>query len=314
MTPRFEPGEQIGAYRIERLLGRGGMAEVYLARRGGEPKPFALKVVAPQFAADPGFRRRFEREARLARMVEHPHVVAVHEAGEIGGVLFLATDFVPGVDLGALLSGARRLHPVWVASILGQVAEALDASADLELVHRDVKPENILIEDEAGKPWALLGDFGLSKEVSSASGLTATGQWVGTVDFASPEQLQAGDVDHRTDIYSLGAVLYRALTGEVPFPRRRDVAKVVAHVADPPPRPSRTDPTIPAGFDAIVAKAMAKDPGDRYANGSEMRGEMLDASGDAGLCPPWSVVGSAGPIEGSGSEGARSGPDAPTVA
>ncbi len=309
-----EPGRVFGDYSIERLLGRGGMAEVYLARRGVAEAPVALKVVGAQFAADPGFRRRFERESRLARRLAHPHVVAVIDAGEREGRLYLVTEYVEGPDLAALLAVAGPLHAAWAAEIVAQLADALDAAAALSMVHRDVKPANVLLREREGVPWALLADFGLSKEASSTSGLTATGQWLGTVDYASPEQLQAVDVDPRTDVYSLGAVLHRCLTGQVPFPRDRDVAKVLAHITEPPPRPSEIIAGLPPGFDEIVARAMAKEPEDRYPSAAEMGAALRLAAGAAGEPPPWApTVAPPRSHAQSESDAPTIGPDAPTA-
>jgi serine/threonine-protein kinase len=215
-------------------------------------------------------------------------------------------DYVEGHDLSAVLTLRGHLHPHYAAIVVSQVADGLDAAADLGLVHRDVKPGNIFLA-AGDQPHAYLGDFGLSKHVSSTSGLTRTGHWVGTIDYASPEQLQAGEVDHRTDVYALGAVLYRALTGKVPFEGRRGVDKMMAHLTEPPPRPSAANEQTPIQFDRVVERAMAKAPADRYPTAGELGRDALAAAERSGVPPPWSLA------AGSGGE-ATADPDAPTTA
>ena len=307
MAGPFEVGSVFAGHRIERLLGVGGMGEVYLATRPDDERVVALKVVSPRIAGDDRFRRRFERESRLARGLRHEHVVGVHDAGESEGRLYLSMDYVDGVDLGAVLADRGRLDPGNAALIVEQVGGALDAAAGQGLVHRDVKPGNIFLEADREAPYAYLGDFGLSKHVASTSGLTRTGHWVGTVDYASPEQLQAAEVDRTTDVYALGAVLYRMLAGEVPYPRDRDLDKMLAHLSEPPPLPSVAAASIPARFDAVIARAMAKRPADRYPSAGALAADALAAAREAGPPAPWSI-----------SRPASSGPaadaDAPTAA
>ncbi len=301
----LENGSSFAGYRVERLLGSGGMGEVYLAASERSGQIVALKVLAASVAHDPQFSARFEREARIAHEVDHPHVVKVLESGQYLGRLFMSTTYIEGPDLSAVLALEGRLHPVHAAVIVAQIGDALATAAGDGLVHRDVKPGNIFITAGA-EPHAYLGDFGLSKHVSSTSGLTKTGQWLGTVDYASPEQLQGAPVDQRTDIYALGAVLYRALAGVVPYDLPRDVDKMMAHLSSPPPA---FDPEtgVPAGFTAVVQRAMAKAPGDRYQNASELGRDALAAAEGAGAPPPWQ-------LEEVAEARASADPDAPTVA
>jgi serine/threonine protein kinase len=283
------------------------MGEVYLAVDPETGRSVALKLLAPAVAADQRFRRRFERESRLAARLDHPHLVPVHRSGEAGGTLFLTMHFVDGPDLRDVVAERERLHPADAALIVSQVGSALDAAAAAGLVHRDVKPGNVFVRADDGRPHAYLGDFGLSRAMASTSGLTRTGFFVGTVDYASPEQLQADAVDHRTDVYALGALLFKALTGSVPFPRDREVDKVIAQVTEPPPAPSETAPGVPAAFDGVVRRAMSKRPEDRYASAGELGSAALAAAAGAGSAPPWPADAAAGAAP-------LADPDAPTAA
>src|SRR6266511_6112213 len=286
MTVELAPNSTFASYRIERLIGRGGMGAVYRARRSSDDAPVALKVVLDEHAQNPRFLARFEREGRLASQLTHPHLVPIYEAGTDDGVPFLAMAFVDGVDLLAAVEERERLHPVTAAGIVSQVGSALDAAHANGLVHRDVQPGNILLEPRSHAVNAYLTDFGLSKHVESKSGLTGTGQWVGTVDYAAPEQVQAQDTDARTDVYALGCVLYRALTGSVPYPRERDVDKLVAHLSGPPPKVSTSATGVPAAFDEVVATAMATRPEDRFQSAGALGDAALDAARLAGREPP----------------------------
>jgi serine/threonine-protein kinase len=255
------------------------MGMVYRALEEGSGREVALKVVAPQFAGDLYFRQRFEREARLAAKIDHPHAVGIEDSGEVDGVLYVVMPYVDGTDMEAMLASDGALEAPLAAAIVSQVASALDAAHALGLVHRDVKPGNVLVESRDHCAHALLTDFGLAKHVASTSGLTKTGLWVGTVDYAAPEQIQGGAVGPPADIYSLGCVLYHALTGDVPFPRPREVAKITAHMMEPPPAPSEAAPRLAGAFDEVIARAMAKDPADRYASAGELGRDALAAAG-----------------------------------
>jgi hypothetical protein len=271
VTP-LAPGDVFGDFRIESVAGRGGMGVVYRAVQLDLGRPVALKLIAADRAADPAFRERFQRESRLAALIDHPNVVPVHGAGEADGQLYLVMRYVPGTDLHRLLKHEGPLAPERAAGIVAQVASALDAAHAAGLVHRDVKPANVLIAGE----HAYLGDFGLTRMLSSEEQLTETGQWLGTTDFSSPEQLQGERIDARADIYSLGCVLHAALLGEPPFPRATMPATLLAHLHDPPPRPSERG--APQGFDRVMARALAKDPADRYPSAGDLGRAALAAA------------------------------------
>jgi protein kinase-like protein len=275
VTP-LAPGDVFGDFRIESVAGRGGMGVVYRAVQLDLGRPVALKLIASDRAADPAFRERFQRESRLAALIDHPNVVPVHGAGEEDGQLYLVMRYVPGTDLHRLLKHEGPLEPERAAAIVAQVASALDAAHAAGLVHRDVKPANVLIAGD----HAYLGDFGLTRMLSSEEQLTETGQWLGTTDFSSPEQLQGERVDARADIYSLGCVLHAALLGGPPFPRSTVPATLLAHLNDPPPRPSEHG--APQGFDRVMARALAKDPADRYPSAGDLgRAALAAARGES---------------------------------
>jgi serine/threonine protein kinase len=256
-------GTTIAGYRIERLLGRGGMGRVYLAEDTRLGRKVALKLLDPELAEDQRFRDRFTRESRLAASLDHPNVVPIHEAGEADGVLFIAMRYVEGTDLARLIERGGPLSPERTLTIVSQVAAALDAAHRRGLIHRDVKPGNILVGED---DHTYLTDFGLIKRREQGTALTKTGQFMGSVDYAAPEQIEGRDVDGRADVYSLGCVLYECLTGEPPYPRDSEVAVLYAHLNDPVPRPTDKRPELPAGVDAIVGKAMAKEPEERYGS------------------------------------------------
>jgi ABC-type branched-subunit amino acid transport system substrate-binding protein len=274
MLTTLEPGQTFAGYRIDEVVGRGGMGVVYRARDEALDRPVALKLVAPELAEDPRFRERFLRESRLAAAIEHPHILPVYAAGEHEGQLFLAMRFVEGEDLGARLARAGRLEPAEALRIAGELAQALDAAHERDLVHRDVKPGNVLL-DRKGE--AYLADFGLTKRVASDSGLTETGEFVGTLDYLAPEQIRAGTVDGRTDQYSLACLLYECLTGEVPFPREGAAQVLWAHLNDPPPSVSEKRPELPAALDPVFGRALAKDAGERYGSCVE----LIEGAGSA---------------------------------
>jgi serine/threonine-protein kinase len=285
MLDELEPDSTLAGYRIERLIGRGGMGAVYSASRTEDGAPVALKLVLDEHAGETRFLARFEREGRLASALDHPHLVAVYEAGTWEGTPFLAMALIDGIDLDYVLGTEGALHPITAARIIAEVGSGLDAAHAEGLVHRDVKPGNILLESRSGAAHAYLGDFGLSRHVDSASGLTKTGIWVGTIDFASPEQLMAGTVDARTDVYALGCVLYTALTGSVPYPRERDVDKVMAHAGGEPPAASGLVDSVPTELDDVVRRAMATRPEDRYQSAGELGRAAEEAAGSAGPEP-----------------------------
>src|SRR4051794_18154425 len=246
------------------------MGVVYRARQHRPARLVALKVIAPELANDPDFRARFERESDTAASIEHPNVIPVYEVNDVDGLLFITMRFVEGTDLRAMLADNGRLAPDLAADLIGQGASAPDAAHGRGVVHRDVKPANILIAGRPGSYHACLTDFGLTKHAQAESGVTKTGMFVGTVDYIAPEQLMGGSLDARADVYSLGCVLYQALTGQVPFPADSSMAKMYAHGNQPPPVPSAVVPDLPKQFDDVIARAMAKDPNDRYLSAGDL--------------------------------------------
>jgi serine/threonine-protein kinase len=274
-------GSTLAGLRVERLLGRGGMGAVYLAEDIHLRRKVAMKVLAPELAGDERFRRRFLLESQLAASLEHPHIVPIYAAGEEGGVLFLAMRYVEGYDLRELLDTREPVGKERTLSILAQVGDALDAAHGLGLVHRDVKPANIMIA--AGEHvHAYLCDFGLARHASSVGSLTGQG-FVGTIDYVAPEQIEGGGVDARADVYSLGCVLYECLTGAAPFEREGDLSVVFAHLKEPAPLVTRLRPDLADAIDAVIAQALAKAPDDRFST----CGELVAAASEAlALAPP----------------------------
>jgi Protein kinase domain/Domain of unknown function (DUF4440) len=278
--------------RIEAVAGRGGMGVVYRATQLGLDRVVALKLVAPERAADANFHARFEREARVAAAIEHPNVIPVYGAGEEDGRLYLLMRWVRGTDLQALIRRSDRLDPVHAANIVAQVAAGLDAAHAVGLVHRDVKPANVLLEGEDGSGHVYLSDFGLTLDPTADTRVTDSGEWFGTVDFMAPEQFEGDRPDPRTDVYALGCVLNAALTGEPPFARGSVPGTILAHLNDPPPRPSDTA-DVPRAFDDVVARALAKSPSDRYRSAGELAKAALAAAGTSPVRPQSAVAGQA---------------------
>src|SRR5690242_1445494 len=250
-------GAELGGYRLEALVGRGGMSAVYRAEDLRLGRRVALKFLAPELADDARFRERFLIESRLAASIDHAGIVPIFEAGEVEGRLYIAMRYVEGTDLRELLAREAPLTAERAVALVAPLARALDAAHERGLVHRDVKPSNALVAVESGVEHVYLADFGLTKHTTSRGGPTASGEMVGTVDYVAPEQIGGGEVDGRADLYSLGCVLYQCLTGEVPFPRGSEVATIYAHLEDEPPRPSARCPTVSLGMDAVVTRAMA---------------------------------------------------------
>jgi Protein kinase domain/Domain of unknown function (DUF4440) len=271
-VPELLPGEQFAGCRIDAVAGRGGMGVVYRATQLNLGRPVALKLITPDRAGDSDFRERFERESRLAALIDHPNVVPVYEAGEAEGHLYLVMRWVRGTDLHALLKREKRLAPDVAATIVAQVAAGLDAAHAAGLVHRDVKPANVLLSGE----HAYLSDFGLSRLEASESRLTDTGQWIGSVDYCSPEQLRGLRTDARADVYALGCVLHAALAGRPPYPRTTVTATLLAHLNEPVPRVSEAG--APQEFDRVLARALAKEPADRYPSAGDLGRAALGAA------------------------------------
>jgi serine/threonine-protein kinase len=273
-------GTELAGYRIESMIGRGGMGVVYLAEHLRLKRKVALKVLAPELATDQLFRDRFVQESELAASLEHPNIVPIYDAGEADGLLYIAMRFVDGRDLKTLLRQEGPLDPARAAAVIGQVASALDAAHARGLVHRDVKPANILMaatDDPAEPDHAYLTDFGLTKRGQETSGLTRTGQFMGSVDYAAPEQFEGRQPDARTDVYALGCVAFECLTGEVPYPRDQEAAVMFAHLKDPTPRPSARRPELPPTIDVPVGRAMAKKPEDRFPSAGEFARALRSA-------------------------------------
>src|SRR5215216_3008326 len=259
------PGSDVAGYRLEELLGRGGMGAVYRAEDLRLGRKVALKLLISDLAENERFRERFLRESKIAASLDHAHIVPIYAAGEADGQLFLAMRFVEGYDLRTLIAREAPLQPRRALRLLEQVADALDAAHERGLIHRDVKPANVLIAERSGREHCYLADFGLTKQTASISGMTGTGELVGTVAYVSPEQIRGETIDGRADVYALGCMLYECLVGEAPFARDSDVATLWAHVNEPPPSVSASRPELGREIDAVVARALAKAPGDRYA-------------------------------------------------
>src|SRR5512132_1344070 len=235
-------GAEFGGFRIERALGHGGMGIVYLARELRLDRLVALKVIRPELAGEESFRARFRSESLTAASVEHPRVVTIFGAGEREGLLYVSMRYVDGRDLGRLISADGPLAPDQATALITQLADGLDAVHAGGLVHRDVKPANVIVERNRAdaERAAFLTDFGLAKAMASTAGLTATGEVIGSVDYMAPEQIEGRRVDARTDVYALGCVLFHAVTGKVPFPERESSAKMWAHLNEPPPAAAAT--------------------------------------------------------------------------
>src|SRR5205809_3270844 len=283
MRPELRTGALLAGFRVESLLGEGAMGTVYLAEETNTGRRVALKLLAPELARDERFRRRFLRETELASSLDHPHIVPTLASGEEGGTLYFAMAHVEGSDLRELLRREGRLEPARALELLEQVAGGLEAAHAAGLVHRDVKPGNILVTEGPDGEHAYVCDFGLARHVSSVSSLTSERGFVGTIDYVPPEQIEGGTVERRADVYSLGCVLYECLAGARPFDRDSELSVLFAHLNDPPPRLTDLRPDLPAAFDTVFATALAKSPGDRYATCGElaaaaraaMRGEVL---------------------------------------
>src|SRR3954467_385050 len=286
-----EVGSQVGQYRIESYIGRGGMGVVYRAEHAHLGRHVALKLLAPELAENESFRDRFVRESRVAARVDHPNVIPIYEASESEGRYFIAMRYVDGHDLREILHTGGPLSLERALVVLTQVAGALDAAHAQGLVHRDVKPGNILVVAESEHCY--LTDFGLTKAISSDTAFTATGQFVGTTDYVAPEQIEGKELDRRTDVYSLGCVFYECLTGTTPFRRDTDMAVMWAHIQEPPPRLSARRGDMPEHLDDVIATAMAKSKDDRYPSCSTFAAaarsalEMGTGRSFAGAPAPW---------------------------
>ena len=270
-------GTDFAGYRLRSVLGRGGMSVVYQAENPRLLSLIALKVLAPDLASDEVFRTRFREESQIAASLNHPNVIPIHDFGSCDGLLYIAMRYVPGTDLRHLIADHGWLPPEAAVYLLEQAARALDAAHARELVHRDVKPGNLLIAQsgEDGDPdHVYLADFGITKHIGGRTGLTIAGTMLGTVHYVSPEQIRERPVFGAADQYSLGCVLYECLTGRAPFEKSSNEAIMWAHVHEQPAPPSTLRPDLPPALDDVIARALAKDPGDRYASCREF---MADA-------------------------------------
>jgi WD40 repeat protein/class 3 adenylate cyclase len=265
-------GGEVAGYRIEALLGRGGTAAVYRAHDTRLGRNVALKLLATDLGADERFRERFLQESRLAASLDHPNVIPIYEAGEADGLLYIAMRYVEGTDLEALIAREGALAPGRTLDILSCVAAALDAAHEHGLVHRDVKPGNVLIalDQTFDPPGVYLSDFGLTKHVAADLRLTQSGQFVGTAKYVAPEQIAGGPLDGRADQYSLGCVLFECLTGAPPFAGEELMAALWAHLNDAPPSPRSHRPSLPQELDAVFERALAKRAAERYASCREL--------------------------------------------
>ncbi|MBA3717612.1 MAG: serine/threonine protein kinase [Actinobacteria bacterium] len=276
-----EVGTEFAGYRLEGLIGHGGMSIVYRAQHLRLERTVALKLLMPELSQDDSFRQRFMRESRLAASLDHPNVIPIYEAGDQDGVFYIAMRFVGGSTLKAILEQEGPLPATRTASLMSQVANALHAAhEDKGLVHRDVKPANILVvpgHGHEGGDHVYLSDFGIAKQRAAGGGLTKTGMFVGTADYASPEQIEGRELDRRADVYALGCVLYECLTAGPTYEKDSEVALMYAHLLEPPPAVTSKRPDLSPDVDAVVAKAMAKSADDRYSTAPEFAAAMRKA-------------------------------------
>lgn len=287
----LSPGEQIAGYLIESYIARGGMAVVYRARDLQLGRWVAVKVMAPELAENEKFRQRFVRESELAASIDHPNILPIYQAGEASGLLYIAMRYVEGQDLGMLLASQGALEPYVALPMFTQVAAALDTAHAHGLVHRDVKPGNILLSKSASLDGVhvYLTDFGLTKRSTSLSGFTTAGHFLGTIQYVAPEQIASKSVDEHADIYAMGCVLYESLTGQPPFQRDDDAAMLWAHINDDPPSAHSLRPDLPPAVDDVLRHAMAKEPADRPESCRGVIAELRAAFRAAGP-PPGGAV------------------------
>jgi serine/threonine protein kinase len=294
-VPEEPIGSVLAGYRLEELIGRGGMSAVYRAEHVHLGKKVALKILSAALAQDEDFRERFLRESRVAASIDHPNVIPIFDAGDAGGRLYIAMRHVDGLDLKRLIERDGPLSLGRTVFFIEQVSSALDIAHSLDLVHRDVKPANVLVV--GGTERVFLTDFGVAKH-SGSTGLTRTGYFLGTIDYAAPEQIEGRPVDARTDVYAVGCLVYECLTGGPPFERGGEMAVIHAHLTEDPPRPSLKRPDLPSMIDAVIAKAMAKRQAERYnscgALAQALRAVALDMvpgeSGEQWRAPAFETV------------------------
>jgi serine/threonine kinase PknH len=266
-------GSRFGHYQLRRLLGRGGMGEVYEAHDTVKDRVVALKLVSQQVSSDDVFRQRMQREAQTAGRLQEPHIVPIHDYGEIDGQLFIDMRFIEGQDVGSVLSRTGPLPPPRAVAIVEQIASALDAAHRAGVIHRDIKPENILLTEG---DFAYLVDFGIAAAATDQR-VTKTGAAVGSWNYMAPERFGKEDPTYRVDIYALACLLYECLTGATPFQTESLSSLMAAHMMEPVPRPSQRNPGVPAAFDEVIARGMAKNPYDRYATAGDLAQAALHA-------------------------------------
>jgi len=270
MPSQLRTGDIVAGFRVTTLIGQGAVGSVYLAEALEDGSPVALKLLGDELTHDERFRQRFLRESELAASLDHPHVVPTLASGEDGGRLYLAMEYVEGSDLREVLRRDGNLDLSRALDFVAQVADALDAAHEAGLVHRDVKPGNVLVAEQDGREHVYVCDFGLARHVSSVSSLTGDRGFVGTIDYVPPEQIAGGAIDRRADVYSLGCVLFECLAGARPYERESELSVVFAHLNEPPPRLSDFRPELPRAFDDVFATALAKSPGERYGTCGEL--------------------------------------------
>src|ERR1700757_2578025 len=282
-------GEEFAGYRLGPKLGWGGMSVVFQAENWRLGNVVALKILAPDLANDDTFRTRFLQESRIAASLNHPHVVPISDYGASGGLLYIAMRYVAGTDLRQMIADRGSLDPGTAVHLLEQAARALDAAHRRGLVHRDVKPGNLLVErgNEGTDPdHVYLADFGITKHMGGRTGLTSSGQFLGTIDYVAPEQIRGISVLGLADQYSLGCVLYECLTGRVPFEKDLDAAIIFAHVEESPTLPTVLRPDLPPALDDVFARVLAKNPGDRFESCKDFMTAARAALGPMADPPP----------------------------
>lgn len=292
MAEALKAGDRLGDFEIAAVAGAGGMGVVYKARQQSLDRDIALKVIREEIASEPEYRERFLREAKLAASVDHPNVVTVYDVGDKDGRLYLVMQWIDGTDLRRLLDGSGRITPKRAVAIGGQLAGALDAvHAASGLVHRDVKPANVLLREVAGEDHAYLTDFGIAKPPDAFENLTRTGSTIGTTGYLSPEQIQGKEAGPRSDLYSLGCLTFEMLTGKKPFGGENEMAVRWAHAQDPRPLVSGVLPALGHRYDAFFQRALAIDPDDRFATGREFAEALAAAQASTGDTDPTARLG-----------------------
>lgn len=294
MAEELKVGDRLGDFEINEIAGAGGMGVVYKARQRSLDRDVALKVIREEIASEPEYRERFMREAKLAASVDHPHIVTVYDVGDEDGKLYLAMQWINGSDLRQLLDSSGRLTPKRGVAIGTQLAGALDALHGASgLVHRDVKPANVLLREVAGEDHAYLTDFGIAKPPEAVESLTRTGSTVGTTGYLSPEQIQGKEAGPRSDLYSLGCLVFEMLTGKTPFTGENELAVRWAHAQEPRPLVSQVLPALGHRYDAFFQTALAIDPEQRFASGRDFAEALVDAQSSSGDTDPTAVMGQA---------------------